>query len=519
MVLSKDAKAIVVADIAPVQHPGHSWKKRELPDHTWDQSRNNAVTPMTFLFLETKVSCTKRIDETQDVIQCKTRSGQGVTYLYLSFFEQDTTFKCLNEIFLLLDNPALDNYFRSTETNCMKKEFVFVVDNGPQERPSSPLVQMCMVRLLRLLKLDKITQVSFAEYNSKRNFVERVHAEENRALAKHGPFSSSIVHQNSVIGSKEHRENMECMAAEINECLQTACATFAKKRLISGRGIKREDYLFDDEETLSTFLSLTEEKKRDFHTSYKVKDSELLTRLSFAWGIDTNFQCSYLEDYKLIQNELTQTTAWKDKYTTTLFSVSHTHLQRKQLQPIPDYMRWLKCCELHYKTVEEADLLEPGLWDEIPGLFLSTKILDLCYTIVADPKPEMIHLLALLSWTKEGEVNEYFSRLQTQVTTTLRNDQQRETLKLHPLFKNNRKEHLTKMCHSLKIPVQPTTTKPQLVNLILEKRGESETISGISPPKYNGKISAIPRSVSGISQLSVAKQGNSTLPQPSNTWQ
>ena len=30
------------------------------------------------------------------------RSGQGVTFLYLSFFEQDTTFKCLNEIFLLL---------------------------------------------------------------------------------------------------------------------------------------------------------------------------------------------------------------------------------------------------------------------------------------------------------------------------------------------------------------------------------------------------------------------------------
>lgn len=33
--ISKDAKAIILADIAPVQHPGQSWKKRdELPDHT-----------------------------------------------------------------------------------------------------------------------------------------------------------------------------------------------------------------------------------------------------------------------------------------------------------------------------------------------------------------------------------------------------------------------------------------------------------------------------------------------------
>ena len=33
LVLSKDAKSIM-ADIAPVQIPGHSWKKCELPDHT-----------------------------------------------------------------------------------------------------------------------------------------------------------------------------------------------------------------------------------------------------------------------------------------------------------------------------------------------------------------------------------------------------------------------------------------------------------------------------------------------------
>ena len=57
MVISKDAKAIVPTDISPVQNPGPRWKKRlELLDHTWDQSRTNTITPMTFLFFQTQVS-------------------------------------------------------------------------------------------------------------------------------------------------------------------------------------------------------------------------------------------------------------------------------------------------------------------------------------------------------------------------------------------------------------------------------------------------------------------------------
>ncbi len=41
----QDAKKIVCGDIAP-----------EYPDHNWDQSRNNAVTPMKRLFLCTDIA-------------------------------------------------------------------------------------------------------------------------------------------------------------------------------------------------------------------------------------------------------------------------------------------------------------------------------------------------------------------------------------------------------------------------------------------------------------------------------
>ena len=67
--------------------------------------------------------------------------------------------------------PELDT-FQDSSTNNLKKEFIFVVDNGPAEQPSSSLVQMYLARLLNFLELEKITQVSLAEYHSKGNFVE-----------------------------------------------------------------------------------------------------------------------------------------------------------------------------------------------------------------------------------------------------------------------------------------------------------------------------------------------------------
>ena len=177
IVVSKDAKAVVPSEISPVQIQGHSWKKRTvLPDHSWDQSRTNSVTPMTFLFLETVIrQLPATTIETLELPVSETttlhlkRTGQGVTLINLSFFEPETTFRCLNEILYLLTLAVLDPFFRNLTTGQLKDEFTFIVDNGPAEQPSSPLVQMSLIRLLKVLNLKKIVQVSFAEYHSKRN--------------------------------------------------------------------------------------------------------------------------------------------------------------------------------------------------------------------------------------------------------------------------------------------------------------------------------------------------------------
>ena len=135
------------------------------------------MTPITFLFLETVANSCSSIEAIDiQVLNVTmfhlTRTGQGVTLLNPSFYEPDTAFKCLNQVLHLLTLPALDEFFRDKNTGTLKLEWIFMVDNGPAEQPSSQLVQMCLVRLLNFLKLHKIAQVSFVEYHSKHTFVE-----------------------------------------------------------------------------------------------------------------------------------------------------------------------------------------------------------------------------------------------------------------------------------------------------------------------------------------------------------
>ena len=222
---SKDAKCIVCADISPVQRPGKTWKKRDavLPDHEWNQSRQNAVTPMAHLFLKEQRESSKLT---------VVRSGKAVVLVNLSFYEPSSSFRCLNEFFKLMTMPEFDIMFRNPITGRLKTTLINVVDNGPAEQPASPLVQMLLIRMQKFLKLKKAVQVSFAEYHSKRNFVERVHAQENTFLSRHGPFKSNMVNSKAIVGSAEHRQNIEAMAEEVIQCLSEASFGGKKGKLL-----------------------------------------------------------------------------------------------------------------------------------------------------------------------------------------------------------------------------------------------------------------------------------------------
>ena len=511
LVVSKDAKAIVPGDISPVQIQGHSWKKRiELPDHSWDQSRVNAVTPMTFLFLETVIKNlpASTVESLEFPVSSTTtlhlkRTGQGVTLLNLSFFEPETTFRCLNEILYLLTIPALDPFFRNLSTAQLKREFIFIVDNGPAEQPNSPLVKMSLICLKNLLNLHKIVQVSFAEYHSKRNFVERVHAEENRMLSKHGPFSSKAVHGQAVAGSEQHLENMAHMAEEVRACISQGY--FGSKPLLAFRGIKPTDFVFTDEQNLQKFLDLSEEGKQEFSPStYSTSRGKIIDTLHFVWGVQRDFTGKYMEDYREINNDLIEgkRTAWVDKYTSCFYSTTDSDIiNRFQLQPIPDYLRWMKTGELHYLPLEERTLLL-GPWDDIPGAFLPSKIMELCFAVIPKPEDVIIDQVSLLSWITPQEVRAFYQKIHGQFDSQMKVEVERRMWKMHPLFRNNTRNQLETICRTLKIPVTSTVLKHQLVRLISEAKGEDPPPSP-SQPLYNGNISSLPKTVGAINHLTI----------------
>lgn len=155
---------------------------------------------------------------------------------------------------------------------------------------------------------------------------------------------------------------------------------------------------------------------------------------NYTWGVDLDFEHTYLQDYNIIMNTSTeQRTAWIDKYTTSLFTPSHTTITRKEPQPIPDLVRWLDLCELHYMTLSDASLLEHGQWDEIPGLFLPSKILDLCYLVMPDPPENICKLIALVAWVPTRDREAYYSKMDEAVKKIVTTDQQQQIWKEHPL--------------------------------------------------------------------------------------
>ena len=193
------------------------------------------------------------------------RAGKAVTILSLVYFEPNTAFRGLNDFLFLMCQPTPDKFFKNPSMGKLKDVLIFVVDNAPSVAPSNTLVQMFLVRLRQLLNIDKVVQKSFAEYNSKRNFVERVHAVENEALYKHGRFDSHQIHQTGKTGSLVHKQNITAMA-EIQTCLNSG-VLYHGKPLEAFRATCDSNFVFDDEKELKNFLSLSESQEAEFSDS------------------------------------------------------------------------------------------------------------------------------------------------------------------------------------------------------------------------------------------------------------
>ena len=239
----------------------------------------------------------------------------------------------------------MDQYFRNPETGKLKEHFIFIVDNGPSKAPSHPMVKMWLACIANVLQLKSVTQKSFAEYHSEMNPVERVHAVENRTLSNE-VSSSTGVHKTYTKGDQQHKENMECMANEVANCLKTA--RYNGKSIITEHGIGEEDhFVFNDENQLLTFLSRSESLKNENNDHYFPQNNPLWQEVALLWDLHENFVACYREDYQMLENtfdEEEEQTCISNKYTTTILNLEMTEDDKKYLfaQPTADYVRWFK---------------------------------------------------------------------------------------------------------------------------------------------------------------------------------
>ena len=377
-----------------------------------------------------------------------TRTGQAVYLIYVSHYEPETVFHCFKELFLLLVQPSLDHFFRNPETGALNENFVFIVDNGPSEQPSSSMVQMCLARLCKFLNLDRVTQVSFAECNSKRNFIERVHRQVNKALSAHGAFSSHAIHPDvRAPGRPEHIENMEKMAGDVIDCLKWA--KFGGNFIEVYRGLKEDDWIFNDEADVK-FLSLSEFGKEASGMSYRARGTPLAQSLHDVWAIDLDYTGEYWWDYKVIKGEDDEErSSWCDKYTTVIFRKRDdwrgTQQQRIHLQPLPDFMRWITSKgELHYLPYKLRISLPLGKWDSVPGCYLPSHCLELAYFLLEKCKGTLLRCLSLLAWVTEDEVVQFFDEKEKEVQKAIQDAIKREQWKEHRLYVEKSCEYGTK---------------------------------------------------------------------------
>ena len=105
--------------------------------------------------------------------------------------------------------------------------------------------------------------------------MQRIHATEEKALSKHGPFESPR-HEPY---TPEHKEEMEAMADEVQ--IVFSRAKFAGQQIVFLWGLKdRDNYVFNDEEDMHNFLAMNEQRKMECPLFFKVTNNVISQELS-----------------------------------------------------------------------------------------------------------------------------------------------------------------------------------------------------------------------------------------------
>ena len=147
------------------------------------------------------------------------------------------------------------------------------------------------------------------------------------------------------------------------------------------------------------------------------------------------FSGSYFQDHQLVYNALIdQRTSWRGKNVAAFYLLSDSVTKRYELQPLPDYMRWTKTGELHYLHFEETISIYSGPWMNIPDTFLPTEVLDQCFNVMHHPSEDILKQISLLAWIPLWDVQQYQTKLEEQLKSQVKLEQQRLQWRQAPII-------------------------------------------------------------------------------------
>ena len=192
-------------------------------------------------------------------------------------------------------------------------------------------------------------------------------------------------------------------------------------------------------------------------------------------------------------------TAWRDKYTTTIFDDSSL-FPTPTLQPVPDYVRWyLSGGKMHYLPYEQRRDLSDGPWNNIPELFLPSRILKLVFLSLPNLPTYAMQSISILCWCPVEDVEKFLKKKADAMERDFLESVEQQLWRQHTLYKKKR-ETLEARCQEKGI--QSSGAKHLLV-----KRLASVDLSSSSPvvEKYSGDIPTIPTTAKEIQKLPVGR--------------
>ena len=255
--------------------------------------------------------------------------------------------------------------------------------------------------------------------------------------------------------------------------------------------------VFDDEIQLKEFVQLTDQRKGQCRQGYSPNKNNVFHYLVKNWDVDEDFKGSYADDYDTLTNVQTAT---RDHYSVSVFREDEKWrgkaMDRFERRPVPDLIAWEESGKFHCLPFELRANLPRGPWDELPELFLPSRVLDLAFRVFQKPEPVLLRQVAFLAWISDQEADNYYKESERLLQETLNDDLVKEKWVHHKLFTSNTKQELEAMCVAK--GMNSVGKKHELVAKLAEEKDADRDVC-----IYDRIINNVPSSVSQLHKKTV----------------